>query len=211
MTTVKATGYVIAQWDYATICMKVKGRGKTGPEAKSETSNPSRQVFDTLRNFGVTDKTLKSAFSLSEQWRHSTNGEVKLSEYEATHKITAFIDNLDKLGELHDALTSIIGIEVESPKLRLTPEHRTSLQEEAFKKAFEKAQQRWNHECKVMGLNQADYYIGSYSTTYDSNYKTDVGGEVSTTADDVLEFHAGAALINVELHLSFWDISRKNK
>lgn len=200
----------MSQWDYATICTKIRGRGKSGPAAKEKTIAAADQVLEVLRKFEIGSEALKSTFSLTEDTRYRGDSEHEFLGYKATRHITAFVDRLDILGDLQDALTSIEGVEVEKPALQLSPDHRASLQETALEKAFEKAQRRWKHECKVMGFKPEQYYVGNYTATYSDKYRNDAGGNnVSTSAGDALEFHAGSALVSVELSLNFWDIKRK--
>ena len=205
MTSVKTEGYVLAEWDYATVCMSVIGRGETGPEAKQNTQEPSNAIFDVLQRFGIGRSARKSSFSVKEATKYNNDTQKHdHAGYQATYRLTIYIQDLEKLAELHDALTGLEGVVVESPDYKLSPDNRTELQEKALTRAYEKAMRRWKHECSVMGLDPKRYQVGNYSTTYDSNYNRSSANTVVTTADEALKFNAGAALVQVSLSMNFW-------
>jgi len=199
-----ATGYVLIQYDYASICMKIHGRGTTGPEAKDQTQQPAEAVFSVLKEFEIKDTEYRSTFDLKENTRYSHESkEHEFAGYKATRYITVFVRKLEHLSELHDRLTSVNGVEVGQPKLKLLPETRMRAQEEALEQAFKKAKRRWENECRILGLDSSHYYQSTPSVDYDGRYDTDVGGEV-TQDGDTLHFHAGAALVKVKLSLNYY-------
>jgi len=195
----RTSGYAVSQYDYASICIFSRGKGLLGTEAKITAATHSKKVLDTLREFEIPDSAIKTSFKLKEWIDYVSNKEGKFAGYQATHHITVFVSNLNCLAELQDELTNIANIEVEEPKLHLAPATKEKMQETAFARAFEKAQRRLKHECEVLGFNTQDYSISSYNTDYKQNYREELTADVATSSNDVLEFHAGAALVCVEL------------
>lgn len=199
---VSTTGHAVAQYSYASVCIFCKSTNVRSQDAKKEAVQIGKKVYDLLRAYEIPDNAIKSSFKLKEKERYGER-ERDAKQYSAVQHITVFIHDLSHLASILDTLTNIEGAEVETPKLHLSPETKEKMQETALERAWEKAQRRLKHECTVLGLNPDDWINSSHRTDYRLTYREDVNGGEIWSSDEALEFHAGAALVSVNLDLWF--------
>lgn len=204
-------------YDFATFQVRIRGQENTGPAAKEKTRVISQAVFaalDSLRKKGVPfrDKELRTTFSVNQVTAY--NNQTHRNEfqgYQAVNTIVVTTDAIDRVGEIHDVLTSIVGAEVESPSLQLNPEHEQKLRDEGFAAAVDNAKSKFAMQCEVLGVKAEDYNLVRWSDGGD-HPRMGAAGKFAALAECAadaggggapLEFHAGQATVRSEVVLQF--------
>ncbi len=96
--------------------------------------------------------------------------EHKLLGQEVTYNLSFQIDDMERVNEVYDALTSLDHIRVGQPVFTL--KNREKLNKKALKNAFEKVKARFEMECGVLNLAPVDYEISTWEATYSDSHRS---------------------------------------
>ena len=149
----------------------VNTRGQTGPEAKEKALPIIEQVKRVILAHAGEDKAgidlerLKTSFSVGLAPQRYSNGGVVLDtiEYRATYTITFVGKSVQAAPAVHDALTSISGVEAPTPVYNV--DDLAKVYATAFADAYAKASLRFGAQCKAIGLDPERFYVQSWSVT----------------------------------------------
>lgn len=170
---ISGTGIAYGTFDAASYSLSIKGKGKTGPKAKAATrmvQDTLYRTIESLKTKGITIVPGKTRSTLTIEKDYERNHTLRIfSGYTATFNLTFRSRDLNRIGEIHDALTSIVGAEVESPKFIMDPTYKEKLRQNAFEQAVIQAKQRFIDQCKLFQINPEHYEITSWSTQTDRN------------------------------------------
>jgi uncharacterized protein len=106
--TVSAEGHVAVSPDLATISLGVTTQGDTAAEAMNANSSALTAVLDRLRGAGIDDRDLQTSnLSLNPNWQGRNDGSApQIVGYIASNMLTVRVRDLDKVGEVLDAVVS---------------------------------------------------------------------------------------------------------
>ena len=107
--TVSATGLVAVEPDQARISSGVTTEGETAKEALAENSATMKKLIDGLKAAGVAAKDFQtSQLSVSPRYTRPREGETqRIDGYSVTNQVEITARDLDKLGEVLDALVRL--------------------------------------------------------------------------------------------------------
>jgi uncharacterized protein YggE len=199
-TTVAARGLAEAPYTIANFSLSLTAKGKTVPAAKEvlkkqiETLNVAVADMKTKLDIEFVKNSVRTSSSVREDWEYRGNKNHMVG-YDVTYNFSFQIDDLDRVNEVFDVLTSLEEVRVANPHFGLKPAQRERLSKKALKNAFAKAYERFETECEVLGLNVADFEIASWEATYhDSQRGERVARAASARAySNSLESHAMVA------------------
>jgi uncharacterized protein YggE len=203
-TTVAAQGTAETDFNFATFSVALSAEGKTAPEAKT---NLKKQVDDLTQALEAmkTNLTLKfvkdsvnTSTNVQERWIYNNKkGENEFEGFTASYRYSFQIDDLDKVSEVYDVLSSLEEVTTSSPSFSIKTATRDRVNKKALKDAFRKVQERFETECSVLGLNAADFEIASWEATYSDSQRSDrvsattrrvgMARAAAYSADDALE------------------------
>ncbi|MFF9909698.1 SIMPL domain-containing protein [Streptomyces sp. NPDC013457] len=108
--TVTGTGRAGAAPDIAVISVAVEARAKTGEEAMAAQSRAAEALFAALRKQSVADRDIRTeSISLFPVYSQATNGESKVSGYQASQSVSATVRDVDRTGQVVGAVTKATG------------------------------------------------------------------------------------------------------
>jgi len=162
-------------------------------------SRHSQRLLAQVRERGVSfrDKELKTHFAINKRtvYNNATR-EQEFRGYVAGFIATITTDDISKVGVIQDRLTSIIGAEVDSPKLHIKREKRQHIQDEALKAAFALAESRFKTQCETVSLDRDQFQLAEWSTNYEDRFSDrNTGGKFASLAGGAgdeagISFHA---------------------
>jgi len=177
-TTVAAYGLAEAPYTIANFSLSLHAKGKTVPVAKErlkeqiEGLNNSIEELKKKLNLKFVKHSLHTASSVQEDYEYKANKHEHVG-YIVNYNLSFQIDDLDKVNEVFDALTSLDKVRVGNPTFGLKPSQRERLGKKALKDASTKAAERFATECEVLGLNPNDFEIVSWEATYHDSQRSD--------------------------------------
>ncbi|MEU6982276.1 SIMPL domain-containing protein [Streptomyces sp. NPDC046324] len=108
--TVTGTGRAGAAPDIAVISVAVEARAKTGQEAMAAQSRAAEALFAALRKQSVADRDIRTeSLSLFPVYTQATDGESKVSGYQASQSVSATVRDVDRTGVVVGAVTKATG------------------------------------------------------------------------------------------------------
>jgi uncharacterized protein YggE len=176
-TTVAAQGEAESTYNLAGFSISLHSLASSVPLAKKKLKtqvDELQSALDAMRqklSLEFVKNSVRASSSVEEkhEWVKNTN---VFKGYEATYSYYFQIDDLEKVSEVYDVLTSLKEVRTQSPHFSLTPKSRDRLNKKALKHAFEKVSERFDTECKVLGLNSADFEIASWEATYSDSQRS---------------------------------------
>lgn len=118
--TVTGTGEGKGVPDQATLSTGVVSQAPTAAGALAANSRAMNQVFDTLKRAGIADKQIQTSdFSVSPQYKTTTNGPQRIVGYQVSDTVTVIVDKLDKVGPALDALVAAGANQIEGPSFSI--------------------------------------------------------------------------------------------
>lgn len=199
--TVKSKGVTETAFISATFKASVTTTGQTGPAAKNEARTCIEAIKKVITDFsgraGIETDRLRTSFSV-DVWRDRNTGGFR--GYQAVYTISFDAKNVSEATALHDALTSITGVESPTPVFNVdnAPEVRAKV----FEDAVTNAKTTFFHQCKALGYNHDDFKIVTW--TLEHNYRG--GGKFLSISDDgdgAIEVSPGRALLEETYHFQF--------
>lgn len=170
-TTVAARGLAEAPYTIANFSLSLSAKAKTVPSAKeklkTQIEDLNTAISDMKIELGVdfVKNSVRTASSVREDYEYRANKH-ELVGYEVTYNYSFQTADLDKVNEIFDILTSLEKVRVANPHFGLKPSQRERLSKKALKNAFAKAQERFESECEILGLNASDFEVSNWEVTY---------------------------------------------
>lgn len=164
--SISATGAAEAVFTHASFQVTISATAETGPEAKEQARPRIDNVLKVVKDFGekaaIDTNKLQSRFSVNSYRSHNHNtGLSELRGYSATYELSFNAKNVEEATALHDALTSIKGVDAPSPEFHV--EANDTLRQVAFQNAVNSARERFKAQCTALGLDPNNFYIASWS------------------------------------------------
>lgn len=187
-TTVAARGLAETPYTIANFSVTLSSKGKTVPAAKKLLKSQIEELNKVISNFQQTLKldfvknSVRTHSSVQEDWEYRSHKN-EMVGYQVHYTLSFQIDDLDKVNQVFDVLTSLSDVRVANPHFGLKPAQRDKLSKKALKNAFVKAQDRFETECKVLGLNADDFEVSNWEVTYHDSQRSDrVAGRMDARA-----------------------------
>lgn len=136
--------------------------GPTGPVAK-EKALPAidaikQAIIAHAEKVGIDLDRLKTSFAVDIHHERATGN---FAGYKALYAINFTGRNVVEALKLHDALTSLEGVEAPTPVFNLNDS--AEVHARAFTDAVEKAKIKFNNQCKAIGMDPSFFRIASWS------------------------------------------------
>lgn len=162
VVAVNVKGSAETEFVSATFVAKVTTYGQTGPAAKDKAlptiDSIKKAVMQHAERAGIDTTRLKTSFSVDiHHDRHSGN----FSGYKASYSITFTGRNVVESLALHDALTSIDGVESPTPVFNLNDS--ADVHSRAFNDAFQRAKVKFENQCRATGTDPKEFRLTSWS------------------------------------------------
>jgi len=232
-TTVAAQGTAETKFDLVTFSVHLNEEAQTVPSAKSkltkavEALNKSLEDVKKALNLEFVKNSVRTSSSTNEHWEYvGKNNKRELQGYTMQYSMFFDINDLDKVNQVYDALTSIPKIQVNAPVFRLKNKDR--LNKRALKSAWFKVEERFAMECEILGLSKDAFEVSNWETSYSDSQRSDrvakgarayavaaaapmaaLGGaadeaiEGSANGEPAIGFTVGLASVTVNLEVGF--------
>lgn len=181
-TTTAARGLAESPYTVANFSLSLNAKGTTVPVAKERLKKQIEALTvsleDMKKELGIKfiKNSLRTSSSTQEDYEYKSNKH-ELVGYIVTYSLSFQIDDIDRVNEVYDVLTSLDKVRVSNPTFGLKPAQRERLGKKALKNAFEKVTDRFRSECEILGLNPNDFEIVAWEPTYhDSQRGYNVAG-----------------------------------
>ena len=161
--SLSAKGVAKAEFTSVGYSATIRTTGATGPEAKSKGRPIIAKLMAAIEQAckdgaGIDQHRLKTDYSVSQIRRYnSVTGEHEHLGYQAVFTVGFIGTNIKMATRVHDALTSIEG--VESPTPAFSVDENAELEAAAFADGFGKAEARFKMMCETAGLDRDDCEI----------------------------------------------------
>lgn len=175
-TTVAAQGSAETDFNLASFSISLSAEGKTSPAAKTALKRQVDELTAAVEemkkklNLEFVKNSVRASSSVQENWQY-VKQERKFQGFIANYNFSFHIDDLDKVSQVYDSLTSLEEVTVAAPQFAL--KSRDKINKKALKDAFSKVSERFETECKVLGLNPSDFEIASWEASYSDSQRSD--------------------------------------
>lgn len=146
----------------ATFKASVTTQAKTGPAAKEKAAPIIEMIKKSILLYATTAKLdterMKTTFSVDVDTHRSTGDFIG---YMAIYTITFTGKNVAMAPAVHDALTSIEGVQAPTPVYNLNDS--AEVHARAFKVAADQAKVKFDNQCAALGLDPSFYEVKSWS------------------------------------------------
>jgi len=199
-TTVAAQGLAEAPYTIANFGISLSSKGKDVPEAKRllkfqiENLNLALLNMQTDLSLEFVKNSVHTSSQVQEDWEYVKNNR-EMRGYALTYSLSFQIEDLDKVNQVFDVLTSLSEVRVANPTFGLKPAQREKLSKKALKNAFTKAYERFETECGVLGLDVNEFEIENWEVNYhDSRRGNRVAGAMAARAATSNAVYESAAM-----------------
>jgi len=209
-TTVAAQGTAETKFNLVTFSVHLTATGTAVPTAKARLAkkvaglNESVEAMKTALNLEFVKNSVRTWSQTQE--KHEWDGKKQVFQgYEITYAFHFDIDDLEKVNQVYDTLTSVPEIRINPPVFGL--KNRDRLNKRALKSAWKKVEERFAMECETLGLDKAAFEISNWEATYSDSQRSDrvakgarayaagapaaMAGAARGSAEDVVESAAG--------------------
>jgi uncharacterized protein YggE len=125
--------------DIAHVGTGVTTRAKSAKEAVRLNAVAMQKVIDRLKTLGIADKDIQTSnFNLNAQYSYPNGGTPVFTGYEASNQVTAKVRQVDKVGDVLDALVAAGATNINGPSFTLDDD--TAAQQAARTRAFQRGQ-----------------------------------------------------------------------
>lgn len=160
--SVNVAGSTETEFTHVTYKASVTTRDKTGPDAKNQAlptiEKIKRAILLHAERGGVDTKRLKTSFDVD---LHTDRHSGEFAGYKARYTISFTGKNVAHATTVHDALTSISGVESPSPVFNI--DDSSEVHARAFADAVKKADVKFTNQCKALGLEPRSFTLNSWS------------------------------------------------
>ena len=133
----------------------------TGPKAKAAAAEPIEKILNVVREHaekgGIDTNKLNTWFDVNTNHDRNTGS---FRGYKAVYTIKFKAKNVAHATTIHDALTSIDGVEASSPQFKI--DDSADVYARAFKDAVEKARVKFADQCNALDLAQANFRLTNW-------------------------------------------------
>lgn len=207
VTNARATGRAEAAFDTARFSVSADATGKTGPAAKEalkDVVTELRGLYDTLETEGVAER-IRTSVSVQPNYDYKRTSK-KLVGYTARYTMSFRTTDLDKVSQIHDALTKVDGVAVDAPTFDV--KNKTELSKQALEDAFKKCQARFESECIVLGKDPNQFEVGNWGVSYSEDHQRGPVRALSAVAEgmgggDAIAIESGKAEVTTRLQVSY--------
>lgn len=187
-TTVAAQGLASAPYTIANFGISLSSKGKDVPAAKKlmkyQIENLNLALLNMQKDLSLefVKNSVHTSSQVQEDWEYVKNTR-EMKGYVLAYNLSFQIDDLDKVNQVFDVLTSLSEARVANPTFGLKPAQREKLSKKALKNAFTKAYERFETECSTLGLDVNEFEISNWEVTYhDSRRGNRVAGGMARAA-----------------------------
>lgn len=201
---IKAQGTTETEFKDVSFRASVTTMGKTGPDAKKEAKPRIDQIAKVITEFatraGIEADRVRTTFAVDVVKDYQTQ---KFKGYQAVYTVAFKAKNVREAIALHDALTSIEG--VESP----TPSFNVDNSPEALARAFENAASKANvtfrNECKALGFEPEQFRILRWNFIPDHRLgaKFMAFSDTGAASESHIDVSPGRALLETTYNFEF--------
>lgn len=140
--SVQGSGEIIVEPDVAYLNLGVLSKAKTAEEAQSANAAAFEKINQVLaKDFKLTDKDIKTVgFNVHPEYSYHEEKERTITGYAATHSIQVTYRDLERIGELLDAVSKAGANQVNG--VNFAVEDTSSIELEAMKKAMKNAREK---------------------------------------------------------------------
>jgi uncharacterized protein YggE len=202
--SVSAKGQAPTNFVSATFKATVTTTSTTGPEAKALAQPRIDQIKNKIMLFAekamIETDRLATTFAVDINRRYDKVTGVNVFDgYRATYTISFKAMRVGEATALHDALTSIDGVEASTPVFNV--EDGPEVQKVAFQDAYSKANEQFRDQCDVLGLTRGDYKLKSWSIEDNRGG----GGKMLSLSEgpSIVEVEPGKAVLEVKVNFAF--------
>lgn len=201
--SVTGTGEVNGKPDVLRLSLSVSVLRPSVSDAVAHAADLAGGLIATLEGHGVQkDDVQTSNYSIYPEWDYSDRNGRKLAGYRITNSITAKIRDLDRAGEILDAVTASVGDEVQMNGLAFDIEDNTKLLEAARQAAWEQALAKATQLASLSGVElDAPRSIAENMTTPQPIYRGDV--TVQEAKDITTPIESGTMAVTVRIDVVF--------
>ncbi|RQH00515.1 SIMPL domain-containing protein [Natrarchaeobius oligotrophus] len=143
---VRANGQVETEPDEARLRVGVEATGDSPDEVETELAERAEDIRNALDELGVPDDDVESG-------RYSIRPERNGSRYEGTHTFQIRLEDVDRVGEVVDAVTEAGADDVGRISFGLSDEKRAEFRNEALDHALENADEEARHIADNRGVS----------------------------------------------------------
>lgn len=162
ITSVTAVGRVNAVYDRCTFRIKTSVIKSTTLKCKESIIPKIREIDKVIKDFGFVSPGSHKASSEVEpekQYNSKTNRHESVG-YRYTHIVTFRINDVSKVNDVMDALTSINDVEMDSPVFSIKNDN--DLKTQAMQLGFDLAKKNFAGQCTMAGEDLSDYELVSW-------------------------------------------------
>lgn len=203
-TVVRVVGSAAAEFSHVAFKVSVTTTGKTGPMAKNEAAPRINAILSCIQQHAESAKIetdrLKTSFAVDVN-RRFFGGEHVMEGYKAVYSCSFFARNVAEATKVHDALTSIEGIESPTPVFHIAESREVHAR--AYLDGSNKARERFEDQCKANGLNPSDFRLDSWRVDEERPMGKGVSLFNSAEADAGIEVEPGRAVLDLFVTLTF--------
>lgn len=177
-TTVAARGSAEAPYTIANFSIHLQAKADNVPGAKArlktqiEDLNTALSDLKDKLSFKFVKNSVRTSSRVQEVYEY-VNNKREMTGYLVAYNLSFQVDDLDKVNQIFDTLTSLPEVSVPNPTFGLKASQREKLSKKALKDAFEKVSERFATECAVLGLDVNDFEISKWETNYHDSQRSD--------------------------------------
>lgn len=158
--SITSRGTTEAAFTSVTFKASATATGKTGPAAKEETKGRIEAILKVVAAFteraGIEKDRLRTTFAV-DVWKEYNGHRHEFKGYRATYTIAFNAKNVAEATALHDALTSINGVEAETPVFNI--DDSPQVVAHVFADAVKKAKITFSNQCAALNFNAESFEI----------------------------------------------------
>lgn len=178
---IRAKGQAPTRFIGADFTVRVTTEADFGPEAKRQAQARIALIHDVLQTWQgpaeIQADQLHTIFTVKTHHSYRNNAH-EFAGYQALYVLTFRAQNVAEAIWLHDALTSIPGIEAETPRFIL--DDSPEIQALAFANAAALAQRLFEGQCAVLGFDPTSYVVRAWATLDEDQHR---GGKTLSLED----------------------------
>lgn len=151
LLSVSAQGEASRAPDIATLSAGVVTQAADARAASQANARQMARVMDAVREAGIAERDVQTGgISLHPQYRHVDDAAPAITGYQASNTVNVKVRELDRLGEVMDALVASGANQVHGPGFEI--DQPESVRDQARRQALEKAQERAGMYAETLGL-----------------------------------------------------------
>ncbi len=159
---VTATGQVSAVFDRCTFRLKTSVLKPTTVKCKEAIRSKILEIDNVVKSFGfVCSGSHKASSEIEpEKEYNSKTSKHEFNGYRYTHTCSFRINDVSKVNEVMDALTSINDVQMDSPLFSIKDDN--NLKTQAMEIAFDLAKKNFAGQCKMAGVDYNAFILDSW-------------------------------------------------